>query len=376
MSLVQTTPVLIIGAGPAGLAAAAHLRRANTDFILLEQSAQIAHRWQNHYERLKLHTVKRYSELPFVPFPADYPKYVSRRDLVRYYEKYAEKFDLRPVFNAEVSSVRKETNRWHAQTADGRIFYADNVVICTGFNRIPVVPQWPGQEQFRGEILHSRDYRSGKNYAGKEMLTIGMGNTGAEIALDLYEQGAKAALSVRGEVNIVPRDFNGRSIQETAEMLRILPNFISDRLGRLVQKITIGNLEKYGIRTPALAPARQLRTLGKTPVIDLGTAAAIRAGHIRVFPGIRSFTEKSVTFTDGRRERFDAVILATGYRAAVEEFLEHTDGIFNQFGIPKQPVFPGGLYFLGFDAYASGLLYSIKRDSKIIADDIIKARDK
>jgi len=171
-------------------------------------------------------------------------------------------------------------------------------------------------------------------------------------------------------VNIVPRDFNGRSIQETKALLDFLPNFISDRLGNLVQKIAIGNLEKHGIKTPQIAPAKQLRELGKTPVLDLGTVAEIKNGNIKVLPDVKHFTKNGIVFTNGEEHEFSAVILATGYRAKVEDFLKDTRDIFNEFQLPKQPVFEGGLYFVGFDAYSSGLLDSIKKNSEKVVNAI------
>lgn len=368
---MNTSQTLIIGAGPAGLATAGRLRKAGLDFIILEQSNQIAHRWQNHYERLHLHTVKKYSDLPFIPFPKKYPNYVPREKLVEYYENYAKEMEIKPLFNEEVNSVRKNGDKWISTTKKGSIYQSENVVICTGFNRIPFRPQFENEEAYTGNIIHSRDYRTGKKFKGQKVLVIGMGNTGAELALDLHEQGATAFLSVRGKVNIVPRDFNGRSIQETKALLDFLPDFISDRLGNLAQKIAIGNLEKHGIKTPKIAPAKQLRELGKTPVLDLGTVAEIKNGNIKVLPDVKHFTKNGIVFKNNEQYDFSVVILATGYRAKVEIFLEDTTGIFNEFQLPKQPVFEGGLYFVGFDAYSSGLLDSIKKNSEKVVNTII-----
>lgn len=292
--------------------------------------------------------------------------------LVKYYENYARHFSIKPHFGEEVIHIEKAAEHWQTRTAAGNIYRSENVIVCTGYNRIPFRPHWRGEENFRGKIMHSRDYKTGRDFTGQDVLVIGMGNTGAEIALDLYEQGAHAFLSVRGEVNIVPRDFNGRSVQETAEIIKPLPAFIRDFLGQIVQKIAIGNLEKYGIRTPKISPAKQLREYGKTPVIDLGTVAEIKKGNIGVFPDVEQFTETGLLFTNGKSRDFDAVILATGYRAAVEDFLPQRPDIFNELGIPKQPVFPDGLYFLGYDAYSSGLLNSIKRNSETVVTDLLQ----
>src|SRR5947209_6706638 len=92
----ETTKVAIIGAGPAGLAVAACLRQAGQDFVMLEKEQQAATAWRRHYDRVHLHTTKRYSSLPFVPFPRDYPRYVPRHLVVEYLDAYAKRFDLEP----------------------------------------------------------------------------------------------------------------------------------------------------------------------------------------------------------------------------------------------------------------------------------------
>lgn len=100
--------------------------------------------------------------------------------------------------------------------------------MATGYNRSPVMPAWEGQEQFRGDILHSRDYRNAEPFKGKKVLIVGIGNTGAELALDLYENGATPFISVRGPVNFIRRDVAGRPAQKTALLLGELPNWAYD----------------------------------------------------------------------------------------------------------------------------------------------------
>ncbi len=369
---MQHTPNLIIGAGPAGLAMAGRLTKMNLPYILLEQSEQVCHSWKNHYDRLHLHTIKEYSYLPYAPLPEDYPTYVPRQKMCEYYDQYAEQMDIQPLFGKAVTSVKRVEEKWVTQTADGDSFSSDNVIVCTGFNRVLNSPSWPGMEDFEGDISHSRSYKNGASFKGKNVLVVGMGNTGAELTIDLHEHGATPFISVRGPVNIVLRDFMGRPTQKTAILLGKLPTWMGDAIGSFITKTAVGDLSRYGIERPKIAPAAQLRKYGKTPVIDVGTIDLLKKGLLKVVPGIDRIEPKHVTFTDGQRLPFDAIILATGYRAQVEDFIEDTTGIMNEHQVPKALWVDGhpGLYFLGFDAYASGLLYVALLDSEKIAERI------
>jgi cation diffusion facilitator CzcD-associated flavoprotein CzcO len=374
---LQSTPVLILGAGPAGLALAARLRRLGIDFELLEKSDRVGSAWHGHYERLRLHTVKEMSHLPHLEFPDDYPRYVSRRQMCDYFDRYAEKFDIKPHFGEAAAEVRRlDDGRWFVRTSSGAEWAAEQVVVATGVNRAPHRPRFPGEERFRGAILHSRDYRRPAPFAGKKVLVIGMGNTGAEIALDLAENGAEPYLSVRSPVAIVPRDFLGRPTQRTALLLARLPHWLGDRISALVQRLSMGDLPRYGLPLSDIPPGRHLRELGRTPVVDIGAAQAIREGRIRVLPDVDRFDETGAVFADGQRLDIDAVILATGYRAALDEFLPDAEDLLDEHGAPKEMAPSGrykGLYFLGFDTQtAGGILGVINRDSKRIAGLIAK----
>lgn len=371
---MTNTSAIIIGAGPAGLAAAARLRQAGIPFEIIERSGDFAHSWRQHYDRLHLHTVRERSHLPFVEFPDHYPRYVPRQMLVDYFDAYAKKFEIRPHFGEEVVAIKPGGPGWEAHTRAGKAFAASHVVVATGLNRVPNRPKYEGEESFTGQILHSREYKNSRPFSGKRVLVVGFGNTGAEIALDLSENDIPTCLSIRGPVNVVPRDFLGNPTQKTAFALARLPTWLGDWIGAQVQRLAFGSLNRYGLALSDMPPARQLRETGKTPVIDTGTISQIKAGKILVRPGIERFTETGVRFTDGKEEGFGTVILATGYRAQLEDFLPFTDGLFDQYGIPKEVVGKGkykGLYFLGFDNYKpGGGLGAVYRDSKEVVEEI------
>ncbi len=367
----QHTDTLIVGAGPAGLAVAGRLAQRGLPFILLEKSGSVAASWRQHYDRLCLHTTKEHSNLPGLDMPGDYPVYVPRLDLIAYYEAYCRQMGITPLFHQTVLSVRRHEEGWVAET-DSHRFFSKNVVVATGYNRVPVRPDWLGLNSFPGPFIHSCEYRNGAAFAGKKVLLVGMGNTGAELALDLLEHGATPVVSVRNAVNFIRRDIGGRPAQRTALVLGRLPNFLYDRIARLVQRLTVGDLRAYGLPASPYAPSEQLRRFGKVPVIDVGTIDRVKAGDIRIMPGIQAFEGNEAIFSDGRREAFDAVIACTGYRAQVEDFVENAAPLLDERGYPKRLWFDApeyrGLYFCGFSIPLSGVLRNIKLDSeKIVA---------
>lgn len=365
---------LIIGAGPAGLATAGRMRKMGLDFEMIEQTDKIAWSWTNHYDRLLLHTVKQFSHLPHLEFPQDYPLYVPRLKLVEYYNSYAKHFDIKPHFNTSATEVKKASDKWCVETNTGKTFEVDNVVIATGVNRVPFRPTWDGEENFKGQIVHSRNYKNVEPFRGGKVLVIGMGNTGAELALDLAENGIESYISVRSPITMVPRDVNGRPVQVTAKQLAKLPFGLGDWLGTQIRRLIIGDLSKYNIPMSKVHPAVQLRETGKTPVIDLGTVKYIKEGKIKAIGDISHFHETGIVEKNGTSHDFDSVILATGYRAKLGNFVENVEPLLDKYGCPRQAVAGGehkGLYFAGFDNYKlGGLLGTIFTDSEIIANDI------
>jgi len=344
-----TTPNLIIGAGPAGMGIAARLRKMGIDFEMVEQSQHVGNAWHHHYDRLHLHTVKQLSNLPHLPFPDDFPLYVPRAKLVEYFDQYAKQFQLKP-------------------------HQSQNVIVATGVNRIPNIPNWRGQEQFKGTLIHAKAYKNATPFKGKKVLVVGMGNTGAELALDLSEHDCETYISVRGPVSIVPRDLNGRPVQLTSIQLAKLPFGFGDWLGNFIRGLYLGDLSKYGLNAPKLSPVQQLKRTGKTPVVDIGTVKQIKAGKIKVMPEMDTFDAKGVLFKNGERKDIDAVILATGYKAKVGDFIADTTGLLNGDNLPKQAILEGknkGLYFIGFDNYKlGGILGIVRTESEMIANHI------
>jgi cation diffusion facilitator CzcD-associated flavoprotein CzcO len=371
---VKNSDTLIIGAGPAGLGVAGCLVQRGLRPLVIERADRVGASWRAHYERLHLHTVKALSALPGLPFPPEAPRYVPRQGVVDYLDAYARQYDIAPLFGEAATAITPAEGGWLTRSATGREFVSRHVVIATGANHTPVVPAVAGRAQFRGQVLHSRDYRNASPFAGQRVLVVGMGNTGAEIALDLAEHGVRAALSVRSAINLVHRDVLGRPTQLSSIMLSKLPTAWGDSLATWLRNLTVGDLSRWGLRTADVSPLRQLREHGKTPVIDVGTLARIKSGEIAVHPGIDSFTPEGLRFVDGSEHRFDAVVLATGYNARVDALFPGQKPALDPSGLPLDVVGQGafsGVYFIGFDIrQPGGLLRAIAAQADQVAQAI------
>src|SRR5260221_3549865 len=128
-----------MGASAAGLASEACLQKEGTGYIILEKYPQVAANWRNHYDRLHLHTSKKWSGLPFIPFDRSLPQYPSRQDVVNYLDDYAKKLNVHPVFDTKVLSVKKEEGYWVSETANGT-YKSKFVIVATGMNHKPILP--------------------------------------------------------------------------------------------------------------------------------------------------------------------------------------------------------------------------------------------
>lgn len=261
--------------------------------------------------------------------------------------------------------------RWVAHTPDGR-FTAGALVLATGYTRVPIVPTWPGRELFSGPVLHSSEYRNGRRFTGQDVLVVGFGNSGGEIAVDLHEHGARPAVAVRGPVNVIPRDTLGISSLQWNLLLSRLPGRLGDLVAAPLVYAYVGNVYKHGLRKNPLGPIEQIKTEEQVPLIDVGTVKLIKSGALPVYPGLERFTAGGVAFSDGRERAFDAVVLATGYRPEVSELIPQVDETVAPGGAPVasgQELLPG-LYVCGFYVSRTGMLREIGIEARRIAESI------
>ncbi|KAL8104812.1 putative indole-3-pyruvate monooxygenase YUCCA3 isoform X2 [Apium graveolens] len=354
---------VIVGAGPSGLAVAAGLKQQGVPYVILDRAACIASLWQNRtYDRLKLHLPKQFCQLPYYPFPETFPEYPTKYQFIEYLESYAKHFEISPRFNESVMSAKydKTCSLWRIKTTmpncpgRGDIEYICRwLVVATGENAEKVVPEFEGLEEFGGNVMHACDYRSGDVYKGKRVLVVGCGNSGMEVSLDLCHHDAIPSMVVRSSVHVLPRELFGRSTFELAvAMLKWLPIWAVDIILLASARLVLGNIEKHGLKRPAMGPLQLKDSAGKTPVLDIGALHKIKRGDIKIVPGIKKFSQGIVELVNGTNLEIDSVILATGYCSNVPSWLKENE-FFTREGIPVAP-FPNGwkgklgLYAVGF----------------------------
>jgi indole-3-pyruvate monooxygenase len=361
--------IIIIGAGAAGLAVAACLKQAGIPSLILEKSDQVGTTWRKHYDRLHLHTDKKNSELPFAPYPRDYPRYPSRDQVVKYLEDYATRFGLDIRFNQEVKSARNVSGQWLVETQD-TLHASPNLVVATGYACQPLKPVWPGLASFHGKVMHSSEYTNGSAFRGQRVLVVGFGNSGGEIAIDLHEYGAEPAIAVRNAVNVIPRELAGIPILSIGILQNKLPAWMADAINAPILWAAVGDLAKYSLRKLPYGPTTQIRQHRRIPLIDVGTLKLIREGHITVLPGVAKVSGNRISFEGGKEAEFEALILATGYRPRLGDFLQGATSVLDEEGTPrstgKESPIPG-LYFCGYYVSATGMLREIAVEARQIS---------
>jgi indole-3-pyruvate monooxygenase len=369
---MQSEDILVIGAGPAGLATSACLRRQGLPHVVLERAGQIANAWHRHYDRLHLHTTKTYSGLPMSPWPKAAPRYPARDQVVQYLQAYAAEHHVAPRLGVTVHAVQRRGEHFTVDTSAG-VMRPRIVVMATGYNAVPRLPSIPGLDTFNGSAIHAGIYKSAAPYQGKRTLVVGCGNSGAEIALDLAEQGVDVAMVVRGPVHVVPRDMLGRPIQHTNVLLSYLPLGLRDAIAVATISLVVGDLARWGIVRPVLGPNRMIEESGRFPILDIGTLAMIKQGGIRVLPAVQEILPDRVRFADGTQHTFEAIIFATGYTSGLDKVIKDFETIADARGRPNrfgEETSISGLYFVGFKNPPTGALREIAVEAPRVARSI------
>jgi len=368
---VESHGLVIVGGGAAGLATAALLRRAGRDPLVLEAGPEPGAAWRERYDRLHLHTPRLLSGLPNRRIPRRYGRWVSRDDLIAYLADYARAERIEVRTGATVERIDRDGEAWTLVLAGGPL-RAETVIIATGYNGAPWIPDWPGRDDFAGELVHSDDYRNPAPYRERDVLVVGAGNSGAEIATDVAEGGAaRTRLSVRTPPQIVRRSTAGVPAQLIGMAIRYMPQGWVDPISKTQRKLSIPDLSAQGLPRPEDGVRTAFLATGTTPILDVGIVGAVRRGAVEIVAAVEGFDGADVLLADGSRIAPDAVIVATGFRAGLDALVGHL-GVLGPRGLPLktdgEPALPG-LWFVGFRPTLGGQL----REGSIAARHVAAA---
>ncbi|MFC7597803.1 flavin-containing monooxygenase [Terrabacter sp. GCM10028922] len=369
-----TVDAHIIGAGPAGLATAAAMRRRGLRSVVLERADSVGSSWRAHYDRLHLHTPRELSGLPGLPIPKEMGRWVARDDVVRYLELYAAHHEIHVRLGTQVSRVDRSADgaSWTLTLGDGTTTTAPYAVVATGFNHTPREPDVPGLQGFSGEVVLARHYRSGAAHAGRDVLVVGTGNTGTELAVDLAEHGAKRVrLAVRTVPHILRRNRGPIAAQYTGIAVRRLPTSLVDRVAPFVERLQTPDLSDRGLPRPDTGLLTRVERDNAIPVQDVGIIDAIRSGAVEPVAALAAVDADTVVLSDGSRIRPDVLVLATGYEQGLEPLLGHL-GVLDRTGRPverggRTARGASGLWYTGYTNPISGMLREISIDARKIA---------
>jgi len=380
--------VAIVGAGHAGLCVAGALQRRGIVPLVFDSSNRIGDTWRARYNGLVLNTHRDASKIPGVKMSPEVAVWPTRDSWANYIEHAAE------ALKVELQTVKVETVRHH--TDDGWLLsYApaisaravsaherqraqmeicnrwDVVVIATGRNRMPIVPDWPGMPDSSIEVLHSSLFRDPLSFLGRRVLVIGGGNSGTEIAHLLSRSGVDTTISIRKKPVFARREFFGMNLTAAAAVAKHFPDRIVDIGGRLNQLLIFGRLAHYGIGPPDHRLSDVASASGAT--IDSGFVEDVKAGRIAVIDALKRFEGDEIVTFSGRRQRVDVVIAATGYTPALENLLPD-DLLVDGWPRQKRPPFlqAAGLYTAGLNpASLTSFHPDFVAEAELIAADIV-----
>jgi putative flavoprotein involved in K+ transport len=351
--------VVIVGAGPAGLAAAWAIRQAGLDPLVVDQADAVAASWRGRHDHLRLNTHRAFSHQPGARIPRRYGAYPARDDYVAYLQEYSTGMRLR--LGIRVHRIDRTDRGWVLTLDRGRLT-AVHAVIATGSEAEPVLPDWPGLDSFGGIVIHAGQFRNVAEMAGLDVLVVGPGNSGVDLLGYLAASDAgQLWLSARSGMTVAPRRFGGVPLHPVSVTLRRLPVRWQDITARTVQRLAFGDLSRFGYPRPALGPFTRQLTDGVTIAVDDGFVRALKSGRVVMKPGIDRFDGSLVRFTDGTSCAPEAVICATGYRPGIEALAGHLvtldrRGMPPFIGAASSPEYPG-LWFFGLDSSIYGNMH-------------------
>jgi cation diffusion facilitator CzcD-associated flavoprotein CzcO len=371
--------VIIVGAGLSGLTAAHALKARGINARIIDGASRIAEPWRNRHPQLKLNIYRSFADLPGLPMSRQYGDFVPRDAVVDHLESFARRLDLPIQFDTDVLGISRQADLWRVETTKG-FFEAEDVVIATGREKYPHLPDWPGRDSFNGEILHAADLGDITRYTGRDVLVIGAGNSGTDVLNHLSRvDTGKVWVSLRHGPTIMPTRLLGFPMHRLARLFAMLPLPILDGALALTQRLVYGDLSRYGFRRHPEGGGTRLDRNGITPALDDGFVAAVKRGQMQIVEETMGFDAETVWLCDGSMIKPDIVICATGYRSGLEPWFADF-GVLDQDGHPHYSAGEAdpnhhGLWFTGYKAILTGFFDAAIVAADRIADSVMRQQE-
>jgi len=338
---------IVIGAGQAGLAVGYHLKKSNQNFIMLEKGSEVGASWKERYDSLVLFTPRSYSALPGLPFSGDKHGFPTKDHVVSYLKEYVSTYNLPIHHNEEVISVLKKETYFLIKTNQSE-YDTKNVVIATGPFQTPVIPASSRDLSTKVKQLHSSQYQSPKQLVGGNVLIVGGGNSGAQIAVELSKE-RSTYLAISKTLTYMPLVILNRSIFWWFDKLGILKASNNSLLGRIIQK-------------------------KGDPVFGFDLKQAIQKNEVNVKNRVIDTNQNQVIFEDNSTLEVNNIIWATGYKTEfpwlhVDGVVDRDGNVLHERGITNIE----GIYFIGLPwqhRRGSALLQGVGYDAEYIVNRI------
>ncbi len=334
--------VLVIGGAQAGLSIAARLNQVGVDTLVVEQWPRIGDSWRKRYHSLALHNSIHLNHLPYMDFPPTWPKYIPKDMLGNWFEFYADAMEINCWTDTEfVGGTWDEAAKcWTATLKHGggaeRVVKPRHLVFANGVSSYPMIPELPGLDEFKGQVIHSEGFDSGAGWSGKTALVLGTGSSANDIALDLHSHGVKTTLIQRGSTTVVSIDPSARlneAIWDEGPPLddcdlivaSAPPALIIEGYKQVVKRMLeldhdmIEGLKRIGFKFDIGEDetGHQMKYFrrGGGYNLDAGSSDLMIRGELGLmhFDRIDRFTADGVLMKDGSTMPVDLLVLATGY---------------------------------------------------------------